>query len=81
MSSGDENVSFRCIIWTKDIFFRQSDTCPFFKKSELVYTNPLKKSVLKSQFQNPRNLDDSHKNYFQFTAEQKIDQIRFHTDY
>ena len=25
-------------------------------------------------------LHDSHKNNFQFTAEEKIDQIRFHTD-
>ena len=56
MSSGDTNVRFRCIIWTKEIFFRQSDTCPFLTKSELVYKNPLKRSVLKSQFQNPKNL-------------------------
>ena len=39
-------------------FFRQSDTCPFLKNSKLVYENPLKRSVLKSQFQNPRNLDE-----------------------
>ena len=57
MSSGDKNVSFRCIIWTNEIFFRQSDTCSFLSKGELVYKNPLKRSVLKSQFQNPRNLD------------------------
>ena len=56
MLSGDQNVSFRCIIWTKEIFFRQSDTCPFLTKGELVYENPLKRSVLKSHFQNPRNL-------------------------
>ena len=58
MLSGDKNVSFRCIIWTKEIFFRQSDTCPFLTKGELVYKNPLKKSVLRSQFQNPRNLGE-----------------------
>ena len=80
MLSGDKNVSFRCIIWTKKIFFRQFDTCPFLTKGEPVYQNPLKRSVLKSQFQNPRNLDekdffphDSHKNNFKFTTEQKID--------
>ena len=81
MSSGDKNVSFRCIIWTKEVFFRQSDTCPFLTKGERVYKNLLKRSVLKSHFQNPRNLDekdlffshDSHKNNFQFTTEQKID--------
>ena len=62
MSSGDKNVSFRCIIWTKEIFFRQSDTCPFLTKGELVHKNPLKRSVLKSQFQNPKNLDENPKN-------------------
>ena len=82
MLSGDKNVSFGCIIWTKEIFFRHSDTCPFLTKSELVYKKSLKRSVLKSQFQNPRNLGekDSHKNNFQFTMEQKIDQMLFHTD-
>ena len=40
------------------IFFQQSDTCPFFTKGDLVYKNPLKRSVLKSQSQNPRNLDE-----------------------
>ena len=58
MSSGDKNVSFRSIIWTEEIFFRQFDICPFLTKVELVYKNPLKRSVLKSQFQNPRNLDE-----------------------
>ena len=59
MSSGDKNVSFRCIIWTKEFFFWQSGTCFFFflTKGELVYQNPLTRSVLKSQFQNPSNLD------------------------
>ena len=58
MSSRDENVSFGCIIWTKEIFFRQSDPCPFLIKCELVYKNPLERSVLKSQFQNLRNLNE-----------------------
>ena len=64
---GDKNVSFKCIIWTGKIFFRQTDTCPFLTKVELVYKNPLKRSVLKSKFQNPRNLgekelfNESHK--------------------
>ena len=30
----------------------------FLTKCELLYKNPLKRSVLKSQFQNPRNLDE-----------------------
>ena len=34
MSSGDKNVSFRCITWTKEISFRQSDTCPFLTKGQ-----------------------------------------------
>ena len=54
MSSGDKSVSF---IWTKEIFFRQSDRCRFLTKDELVYKNPLKRSVLILQFQNPRNLE------------------------
>ena len=58
MSPGDKIVSFRCIIWTKEIFFQQSDTGPILTKGELVYKNPLKRSVVKSQFQNPRNLDE-----------------------
>ena len=32
MLSGVKNVSFRCIIWTKEISFWQSDTCCFFKQ-------------------------------------------------
>ena len=77
MSSGDKNASFRCIIWTKEIFFRQRDTCPFLTKGELNYKNPLKRSVLKSQFQNQGNLgekdffNDSHKNNFQFMTAKK----------
>ena len=76
---GDKNVSFKCIIWTEKIFFRQTETCPFLTKGELGYKNSLKRSVLKSQFQNPRNLgekdffNDSHKNNFQFMTKQKID--------
>ena len=46
------------LIWTKEIFFRQSGTCTFLTKGELVNKNPLERSVLKSQFQNPRNLDE-----------------------
>ena len=49
----------------------------FRTKGELFYKNPLKRSVLKSQFQNPRNLGeifhDSRENNFKFTTEQKID--------
>ena len=58
MLPGDTSVSFRYIIWTKEIFFGQSDTCPFLAKGELFYKNPLKRSVLKPQFQNPKNLDE-----------------------
>ena len=58
MSSGDKNISFRCIILTKEIFLRKSDTRPLLIKDELIYKNTLKRSVLKSQFQNPRNLGE-----------------------
>ena len=77
MPSGDKNVSLKCIVWMKEFFFRQSYTCPFLTKDELVYKNPLKKSVLKPRFQNPRNLErlifshDSHKSNFQLTTGQK----------
>ena len=50
MPSGDKNVSFRRIIWTKKIFFRQSDICPFLTKGEIVYKNSLKRSVLNRNF-------------------------------
>ena len=77
MLSEDKNVSFRCIFWSKEIFFRQHDTCPFLVKGEFVYKSPLRRSVLKSQSQKPINLfdfsHDSHQNNFQFTTEQKID--------
>ena len=74
MSSGDKNVSFRCIIWTKEIFFRQSDTSPFLTKGELFYKNPLKRSVLKSQFQNPQNLDEE--NWFFHDSRKKTSDSR-----
>ena len=41
----------------KKDFFQQSDKCPFLTKGELIYKNRLKRSVLKSEFQNPTNLD------------------------
>ena len=74
-------------IWISDALFEQK-RFPFdnlthvvsWTKGELFYKNALKRSVLKSQFQNPRNLDegnwcfhDSRKNNFKFTKEQKID--------
>ena len=68
-SSGDKNISFRCIILTKEVFFRKSDTCHLLIKDELVYENPLKRSVLKSQFQNPRNMDE--KDWFFHTIHKK----------
>ena len=77
MPSGDKNVSLKCIVWMKEFFFRQSYTCPFLTKDELVYKNPLKRSVLKPRFQNPKNLErlifshDSHKSNFQLTTGQK----------
>ena len=62
---------FRCIIWIKNIFFWQSGTCPFLRKGELVFENPLKRSILKSQFQNSRNLDEN--DFFtRFTRKQLI---------
>ena len=35
MLSGDTNISFRCIIWSKEIFFRQSNTYPFLNKRRI----------------------------------------------
>ena len=58
MLSGDKNVCFRYIIWGKYIFFWQSETCCFSTKGELVYKNSLQWSVLQSQYQNPRKLDE-----------------------
>ena len=58
MLPGDKNLSFRCIISTKEILFPESDTSPFLRKGELVFKNRLKRSVLKSQFQNPRNHEE-----------------------
>ena len=50
----------------------------FLTKCELVYKNPLKRSVLKLQFQNPRNLDEKSGRFFHtihtkttFSLEQK----------
>ena len=78
MLPGDKNVSFRCIIWTKEIFFRQSDTCPFLTKGELVYKNPIEVSpqitISESKKSGRERLifsHDSHENNFQFTTEQK----------
>ena len=52
----------------------------FWTKVELFYKTQLKRSVLKSPFQNPRNLDEkklffhhSQKNNSKFTTGQKID--------
>ena len=52
----------------------------FWAKGELFYKHLLKRSVFKSQFQNPGNLEkknwffhDSRKNNFKFSMEQKID--------
>ena len=60
----------------------------FWTKVELFCKNRLKRSVLKSQFQNPRNLDEenwffhhSRKNNFEFTTEQKMDWTCFHSRY
>ena len=43
----------------------------FWTKGELVYKYLLIRSVLKSQYQNPWNLDDSLKNNFKFLMEQR----------
>ena len=73
MSSGDTNVRFRCIIWTKEIFFRQSDTCPFLTKSELVYKNPLKRGQSSNHNFRIQKIC-TRKNYFftRFTQKQPI---------
>ena len=46
MSSGNENVNFRCIILTKEIFFWQSDTCHFLKKRWTLLCKSVKKVSL-----------------------------------
>ena len=81
-------MNFMCVIWTKEISFDNLTRVVFWTKGELFYKNLLKRSVLKSQFQNTRNLDEqnwffhnSRKNNFKFTTEQKIDEIRFHYSY
>ena len=58
ISQGVKNVSFMCVIWTKEISFDNLTHVVFWTKVELFYKNPLKSSLLKSQFQNPRNLDE-----------------------
>ena len=74
-------------MWISGVLFEQKrfsfdnlTNVIFWTKGELFHKNPLMRSVLKSQFQNPRNLDeenwffhDSRKNSFKFTTEQKMD--------
>ena len=78
MASGVKNVNFSCIIRTKETAFDNLTHVVFWTKAELVYKNPWKRSVFKSQFQNPPNLGekkcffgDSQKNNFKFTTEKK----------
>ena len=68
------------IIALKRFPFNKLTHADFWTKVELSYNNPLKRLVLKSHFQNLRNLKeknwffhDSHQNYFKFTTGQKID--------
>ena len=58
MASGVKNMNFRCIIRTKEIVFDNLTHAVFWAKAELVYKNPWKRSVFKSQFQNPPNLGE-----------------------
>ena len=62
------NNNFRCLqelkIWLSGALFEQRrfsfDNLAYFvfwTKGELFYKNPLKRSVLKLKFQNPRNMD------------------------
>ena len=70
-----------CALFEQNRFFFDNVThVVFWKKGELFYENPLRRSVLQSQFQNPRKLDeqnwffhDSRKNNFKFTTEQEMD--------
>ena len=39
----------------------------FWTKNELVFKNPLKRSVLKSQFQNPQSMDEKNWFFSRFT--------------
>ena len=85
----DDNFWYRqeLKMWISDALFEKK-RFPFdnlthvdsWTKGELFHKNALERSVLKSQFQNPRNQDegnwyfhDSRKNNFKFTKEQKID--------
>ena len=80
-----KNVNFRCVIWMREIFFWLLNSCIFFlMKGELFYEKLLKRSVLKSQFQNPQNMDKKswffhhlRKNNFKITTEQKTRLNRF----
>ena len=86
------NNNFWCsqelIIWILGALFEQKRFyfdnlvhAIFWTKVLLFYKNPLKMSVLKSKFQNLRNLDKkknfhhSHKNNSKFTAELKINAV------
>ena len=56
MSSGDKNLSFRCIIWRKKIFFQHFDTCPILIKGELVYKKSVKAVSPQITISESRNL-------------------------
>ena len=62
-------MNFRRVIWRKEIFFDNLAHVIFRTKGELFYKNPLKRSVLKSQFQNPRNVDEKNQ-FMQFKQKQ-----------
>ena len=62
-------MNFRRVIWRKEIFFDNLAHVIFWTKGELFYKNPLKRSVLKSQFQNPRNVDEKNQ-FMQFKQKQ-----------
>ena len=53
----------------------------FLTKCELLYKNPLNRSVLKSQFQNPRNLDEKtdffHTIHTKTTSSSEQKQIKY----
>ena len=53
----------------KRFFFDNLTHVIFWTKGELFYKNPLKRSVLKSQFQNPRNVDEKNQ-FMQFKQKQ-----------
>ena len=62
-------MNFRRVIWRKEIFFDNLAHVIFWTEGELFYKNPLKRSVLKSQFQNPRNVDEKNQ-FIQFKQKQ-----------